>query len=135
MANAMYGKGREGFANAAVNWLSDDIRCILIDAADYTLSIDTHDFLDDIPAGARVAVSGNLVNKTNVLGVLDADDVTFTSVTGDPSEMLVFYKHTGVEATSRLLANFDTAVGLPVTPNGGNITITFDSGVNKIFKL
>jgi len=135
MANAMYGKGREGFANAAVNWLSDDIRCILIDAADYTLSIDTHDFLDDIPAGARVAVSGNLVNKTNVLGVLDADDVTFTSVTGDPSEMLVIYKHTGVEATSRLLVSFDTAVGLPVTPNGGNITITFDSGVNKIFKL
>jgi len=135
MANAMYGKGREGFANAAVNWLSDDIRCILIDAADYTLSIDTHDFLDDIPAGARVAVSGNLANKTNVLGVLDADDVTFTSVTGDPSEMLVIYKHTGVEATSRLLVSFDTAVGLPVTPNGGNITITFDSGVNKIFKL
>jgi len=135
MANAMYGKGREGFANAAVNWLSDDIRCILIDAADYTLSIDTHDFLDDIPAGARVAVSGNLVNKTNVLGALDADDVTFTSVTGDPSEMMVIYKHTGVEATSRLLVSFDTAVGLPVTPNGGNITITFDSGVNKIFKL
>ncbi len=25
--------------------------------------------------------------------------------------------------------------GLPVTPNGGNITITFDSGANRIFKL
>lgn len=28
-----------------------------------------------------------------------------------------------------------TASGLPVTPNGGNITITWDTGVNKIFKL
>jgi len=28
-----------------------------------------------------------------------------------------------------------TGSGLPVTPNGGNITLTFDSGVNRIFKL
>jgi hypothetical protein len=28
-----------------------------------------------------------------------------------------------------------TGSGLPVTPNGGNISITFDNGVNRIFKL
>jgi hypothetical protein len=28
-----------------------------------------------------------------------------------------------------------TGSNLPVTPNGGNITITWDAGVNKIFKL
>jgi hypothetical protein len=28
-----------------------------------------------------------------------------------------------------------TGAGLPVTPNGGNITITFDNGVNRIFAL
>lgn len=28
-----------------------------------------------------------------------------------------------------------TGSGLPVTPNGGNITITFDSGVNRMFSL
>lgn len=28
-----------------------------------------------------------------------------------------------------------TGAGLPVTPNGGNITITYDSGVNRIFSL
>lgn len=28
-----------------------------------------------------------------------------------------------------------TGSGLPVTPNGGNINVTFDSGVNRIFKL
>lgn len=28
-----------------------------------------------------------------------------------------------------------TASGLPVTPNGGNISIVWDTGVNKIFKL
>lgn len=28
-----------------------------------------------------------------------------------------------------------TGSGLPVTPNGGNINVTFDNGANKIFKL
>lgn len=28
-----------------------------------------------------------------------------------------------------------TSSGLPVTPNGGNINVTFDSGVNRIWKL
>jgi hypothetical protein len=28
-----------------------------------------------------------------------------------------------------------TGAGLPVTPNGGSITVAFDNGVNKIFKL
>jgi hypothetical protein len=28
-----------------------------------------------------------------------------------------------------------TGAGLPVTPNGGNITVTYDSGVNRIFAL
>lgn len=28
-----------------------------------------------------------------------------------------------------------TGSGLPVTPNGGNITVTWDTGANKIFKL
>jgi ribosomal protein S11 len=28
-----------------------------------------------------------------------------------------------------------TGAGLPVTPNGGSITVAFDNGVNKIFRL
>lgn len=39
-----------------------------------------------------------------------------------------------VTAASRALAPA-TGSGLPVTPNGGNIVITWDTGVNKIFKL
>jgi hypothetical protein len=67
--------------------------------------------------------------------VADAADITFTTVTGDQSEALVIYKDTGVEATSQLIAYIDTATGLPVTPGGGNITVTWDDGANKIFKL
>jgi hypothetical protein len=134
MANVMYDKGREGFLSGAIDWDTDDIRAILIDAADYTFS-QSHDNLDDVAAGSRVAVSGALASKTVTDGVADAADVTWSTVTGDPSEAIILYKHTGVESTSRLIAYIDTATGLPVTPNGGNIVAAWDNGANKIFKL
>ena len=135
MANALYDKGREAFLNGGINWLSDDIRVILVDAADYTASVSTHNSLADIPSAARVAVSSALTSKGSTSGVADAADVTFPLVTGDRSEALIIYKHTGTESTSTLIAYIDTATGLPVTPNGGDITVQWDNGANKLFKL
>ena len=135
MANALYDHGREGFLDGSIDWDTDDIRCILVDAADYTVDLALHDNLDDIPAAARVAVSGALTSKTVDGGVADAADITFTSVTGDQCEAIVIYKHTGTESTSRLIAYIDSATGLPVTPNGGDITVQWDSGASKMFKL
>lgn len=135
MANALYGKGREGFLGSDIDWDADNIKAVLVDVADYTVSIDTHDNLDDIPSGARVAISGNLASKTITLGVADAADVTLSAVTGDPCEAIVLFQDTGTESTSRLIGYIDTATGLPVTPNGGDIVISWDNGANKIFKL
>jgi hypothetical protein len=135
MANALYGKGREKFLNADIDWAADNIKVVLVDVADYTVSIDTHEFLSDVASGGRVATSSNLASKTSTLGVADAADVTFSAVTGDQSEALVIYKDTGSAATSPLIAYIDTATGLPVTPNGADITVTWDNGSNKIFKL
>lgn len=135
MANALYGKGRQKFGEASINWTSDTIKAVLIDVADYTVAIDTHEFLSDIPSIARVATSAALGSKTNVLGVFDIQDFAFTAVTGDPSEAIVFYKDTGSAATSPLISYHDTATGLPVTPNGGDVNITIDNGSNKLFKL
>ena len=135
MSNALYDKGREGFAGGAIDWDTDNIKLVLIDTADYTVNLATHDNLDDIPAAARVATSGNLASKTVAAGVADAADLTLSAVTGDPSEALAIYKDTGTESTSRLIAYIDTATNLPITPNGGDINVVFDSGANKIFKL
>lgn len=132
----MYGKGREAFLSGDIDWLVDDIRVILVDVADYVVQIDVHQFLSDVPALARVAVSGALTGKTATLGVADAADVTLTAVTGDVSEAIIIYQHTGVEGTSRLIAYIDTATGLPVTPNSGDINIVWSETVGvKIFKL
>lgn len=135
MANSLYDAGRESFLTANISWSADDIRVILGDSAAYTVNLATHDFLDDVPGGARVAVSGSLASKTTSAGVADAADVTFTAVTGASCEFILIYKHTGTDSTSRLIAYIDSATNLPITPNGGDITIQWDNGSNRIFKL
>ncbi len=134
MANALYDTGRDGFLGGDNDWDSDH-RLILHDDADDTVNLTTDDFLNDVAAGARVAVSGAISTPTHSAGVADAVDVTFSTVTGDPSEKVLCYQHTGTESTSDLVFSLDTATGLPVTPNGGNITIAWDNGSSKIFKL
>lgn len=135
MANALYDLGREAFLNGDIDWTTDNIRVVLGDSAAYTVNLATHDFLDDVPGGARIAVSGNLASKTSSAGVADAADVTLSAVTGAVCEFIIIYQHTGTDATSRLIAYIDSATNLPITPNGGDITIQWDSGANRIFKL
>ena len=129
MANVIYPKYREALLDGStgIDLNDGDVRVILVDTSDYTYSA-AHDFLDDVASGSRVATSGALTNTTVTNGTFDADDVTFSSVTGDQSEALIFYLHTGTESTSRLVAYIDTGVtGLPVTPNGGNISLAFNA--------
>jgi len=135
MANSLYDRGRQGFLAADIDWDANDIRLILIDEADDTIDLAVDEDLADRAVAARVATSSSFGSKTTTAGVADAADVTLSSVTGDVSESVDIYQHTGTESTSLLIANIDTATGLPVTPNGGNITVQWDSGSNRIFKL
>ncbi len=135
MSNALYEKGREGFLAGEIDWDTDVIKAVLIDAADYTVNLAAHQFLSDIPLAARVATSAALTGKTVDNGVADAADLVFPTVNGDHVEALVIYQDTGTAGTSRLIAYIDTAAGLPVTPNGGDINVAWDNGANKIFKL
>lgn len=128
MSNALYPKWKEaligGSANAA---LSGTVKIVLIDTADYTYSA-AHDFLDDVPAGARVGTPQPLGSKTYTNGTFDAADPTFPLVTGDQSEAVIIYIDTGTEGTSRLVAYLDTGiVGIPVTPSGGDIEAIFNA--------
>lgn len=135
MPNALYGLAREGFLGADIDWDADTIKAMLVDTGLYTVAIDTHQFLSDVPVGARVAISAALTSKTKTLGVADAANVVFPSVSGNSVEAVVLFQDTGVEATSRLIPYIDTATGLPVAPNGGDINLNWDDGANKIFKL
>jgi hypothetical protein len=135
MANAIYPKFKEALLDGSANTdLNDgDVRVILVDTNDYTYS-SAHDMLDDVIAGSRVKVSTALQNTTVTNGLFDADDITLSAVSGDQSEALIIYIHTGTESTSRLVAYIDTGVtGLPVTPNGGDIALAWSA--SGIFQL
>jgi hypothetical protein len=135
MANALYDRGRQGFLAGEIDWDADDIRLAAIDEADDTINLSTDEDLADRASAAIVATSASFTGKTTTAGVADAADVVLTSVSGDTFESLDIYQHTGNAATSLLIANIDTATGLPLTPDGGNVEISWDNGANRIFRL
>lgn len=135
MANQLYPKAKEDFLAGNLNMSSNTITIALVDTDVYTFST-SHEDRADIPNSAVVA-EANLASKTITSGVFDADDALFSTVTGANCEALVLY-HTDVQGgntASRLIAYVDTATGLPILPNGGDITVRFSSGASKIFAL
>ncbi len=137
MSNAVYPKGREGFAGGDVAWDSDTIKLVAVDSG-YVYGA-AHDFLNDVDAGARVATSAAFSSKTITDGVLDAADVTLASLpAGDVITAIVVYQDTGNEATSRLLLFFDTkadTTAISVSTNGGDVVITWSNGSTKIAQI
>jgi hypothetical protein len=127
MANTVYPKYMEAVIQASSDSsLAGTLKAVLIDTADYTYSA-AHDFYDDVSAGA-VGTPQTIGSKTYTNGLLDGADVTYTAVTGDPCEAIIIFLDTGTPSTSRLVAYLDTGVGgLPVTPNGGDVNITWNA--------
>lgn len=135
MANTLYDKARERFARGQFNWETDTIKVCLIDKNVYTPNFSAHEFLSDVSQSAIVAPGVALTGKTATGGACDANNVTFTAVSGAEAEALIIYKDTGDPASSPLIAQLDSATGLPITPNGGDIIVQWDDGANKIFRL
>lgn len=133
MANALYVAFRNGVLGShatRVDLDADTIKAALIDHSTDTPNVTTDDFYNDISAGLVGALSSALTTKTIgtvAAGVFDADNVTFTAVSGNSVESVNLLKDTGTSSTSDLIAYFDTGTGLPVTPNGGDITVTWNA--------
>lgn len=133
MSNAIYPLYKQALLDAAANVDLNDgtVKVALVDTGVYTYSA-THEFLTSLTGTVGTAQTINNTTVTN--GLFDGDNVTFTAVSGNSVEALVIYIDTGSSATSRLVAYIDTSVtGLPVTPNGGDITITWNA--SGIFQL
>lgn len=127
MANAVYPKWKEAIQQATANSsLAGTVKVALVDTGVYTYSA-AHEFYSSV-SSAVVGTPQTLGSKTFTDGVFDAADATVPAVTGNTVEALVIYVDTGVAGTSRLYAYIDTGVtNLPVTPNGGDITINWNA--------
>lgn len=133
MANAIYPLYKQALLDASANVDLNDltVKVALVDTGTYTYNA-AHEFLSSLTG--TVGTAQTIANTTVTNGLFDGDNVTFTAVTGNSVEALVIYIDTGTAGTSRLVAFIDTGVtGLPVTPNGGDITITWNA--SGIFQL
>lgn len=133
MANALYPKWKEQLLQfTANNNLSAGTVKVALVTAGYTYSA-ANQFYTSVSASV-VGTPQTIGSKTFTNGVFDGGDATFTAVTGSQVVALVLYIDTGVAGTSPLVAFLDTGVtNLPVTPNGGDITITWNA--SGIFAL
>jgi len=140
MANAVYPFAKERALVGGINWSTGDIRFGLVRTTggdnEYTYS-STHQFLDSISTNAiRAQTTAGVGSKTVAGGVADAADVTFSAVASTLAlQAIVGYEHVTDASDSKLIFYVDTSTGLPVTPNGGDITVQRDAGANKIFAI
>lgn len=135
MANAVYPiyKTALGLASTNVSLNVDDTTngpyCSLVDTGTYTYSA-AHDFRDDLSGviGTDQRISTPTFG-TVAQGVFDGDNLTYTAVSGASVEALIIHrKNSGADSTKRLVVYLDTSqTGLPVTPNGGDITVTWNA--------
>jgi len=131
MASAIYPKFKEALLQGDYDLSTAVVRAVLIDTGTYTYN-SAHDFYNDL-SGVVGTESGAFASKTFTNGTFDAADITFTAVTGSTAEAIVLFVDTGNVATDALIAYLDSATGLPVLPNGGDITVTWSA--SGIFTL
>lgn len=143
MANFVYNIAKKGLVDGTIDLdtAGDDIRILLLQAA-------TDEDPDDATVQAVLARAGTTeltstgyarqalageatTNDTaNDRAEFDATDVTFSSVSQASSETVigyVIYKFVTADSDSIPILFVDTATGIPLTPNGSDITITWDA--------
>jgi predicted RNA methylase len=142
MSNSLYDSGREGFLDGTIDWDTAVIKVALVRG--YTFSA-AHKWVSDITtaSGTLAATSAALSSKTVTAGVADAADITFSAVASNAgNHSLLIFQSSAVTggadvaaSAQRVIAWIDTATNLPAVPNGGDISVAWDSGTNRIFKL
>jgi hypothetical protein len=142
MANALFDPGREGFLAGEIDFDTAVIKAALVRG--YTFSA-AHKFVSEVTGagGTLVATSSAISSKAVTNGIANSGVWDFGNVaSGAACTSIILFQSSAVggggdvaASAQRLIDFIDTATNLPVTPNGGQITFTPDSGTNKIFKL
>lgn len=138
MANFVYNIAKKQLLDGDIDFnLPDDIRVLLLEAA-------TDENPDDVDVAAVLARAGTTELVTYSRGALageatsqddandraefDATDITFSSVVAQNAIVaFLVYKFITNDAGSIPILFNDSATGLPITPNGSDITITWNA--------
>lgn len=141
MANQLPNAARAAFLTASMGWLAGSVPATWVpyilgsvNSALWGSAV----FLSDVVSGVWRARGTYLTGKTVASGIADAADTTVVGVGSAGSataHWILLVNESGASDTSLLGPAIDTASGLPFLPNGGDVSVVFDDGANKIFKL
>lgn len=140
MANAWYNRGKLIALDSSLNLTSDTIRVLALKGTGYTFDPD-HDFVTDLTPGSNEVSGGSYARQdlgTKAVNVDDTNDraeftaaaTTFSAVPaqgGSNVTALVVFKFVTNDTDSPLIAYIDTGTGFPLTPNGSDITVTWNA--------
>lgn len=141
MANAVFPKAKEGFLDGSIDLDTAVIKVALVRGYTYSSS---HEFVSDVTATGTLHATSAALSSIDVTdGVFDAADVTFTTPATDSNDhALLIFQSSAVgggsdvaSSSQRVIAWIDSGTGIPIKPAGGDITVVWDNGSNKIFSL
>jgi hypothetical protein len=138
--NAVYPLYKQSILNADTNVnLTTDTTVdgpftSLVNTGTYTYSA-AHQYFNSVTGVVGTDQRITSPAPTVTVGTLAGGNLAYTAVSGAVVQALIIYRHnSGANTTWRLVLFMDTGVtGFPVTPNGGNITVTWNgSGIFTI---
>jgi hypothetical protein len=131
--NFKYNLAREKFLTAQLDWLSVDIKLLVVDAT-YNAS-PADEFVADISVAAIVARTTNASTKTATDGYARAIPFQlFSLLHGQEIVAAVLYEDTGDDATSTLIAYVDDGIVFPFLPLGLDYSFAYDSIEGGFFR-
>lgn len=136
MANFVYGKAKQAMLSGDIDLNSTNFKVAFIKTAFYTPNQNVDEFLSDVPTAAKVYKSSALSNFSNVLGVIDADDIN-VFYDGSAFQAIVLYQYGTSDSDSRLIAFIDTSEGLPFpgTLDATSLLLSWNNTSTKIISL
>lgn len=118
MASQLFPKGAENILEGNAQFGSHNFKVLFYSGAITT----TWEFHSSLTGGSIIATSGNLTGVVATNGVVDATDVTITSVSGSAFTHVILFRDTGTSATSPLICVWDIA---SFTPSGGDVNVVW----------
>lgn len=123
--SSMYKHAFDRFFGGDIDFVNDAISAVLVNTDLYTIDVDTHTDIDDIPVEAILSetfVAGRYINNFSLF----ADNLSFENVdaTAEVGAVVIFVDSaTTDEAT--LCFYFDNAAEFPFTPAGSSVAIVW----------
>ena len=135
MSNFIYLHALGDFLDGSISMSTNTIRAALVvTGGTHYVATNTDNHYDAIASTNVLATSSALGGISTTFGTFTAANISFVAVTSatNSASAIVLFQDTGTASTSPLVCYIDSYSGLPVTPTGQTINITWPAFIFKI---